>query len=167
MEKINYIRFNDGELVNISNIEKIYSHTSKVIKDSDINWPYKKISKGEPIKTFFGFVLKRAECDCYGICNTNNPFYTEYFTYSFKEFFEFITNNFGRLHCVGYHHIGLQFSNTKEALTFDEQTNSIFVKPYVEFVKGYYSKTAFKVFDTDKEMEVWLENMGINIMSKN
>lgn len=170
MEKKNYIETEDGVVYNISSFKKIIKHNPKVIKDGENIGNFKKVFKGEPLKTFLGFVTKRASSDCYVFRNNECAFiYCQKKKYeTFKELFDAIVENYGKYSYSNYGYrfdsaeglAGTKIAKTKNALYFDDEVNVICTKPYIEFViDEVHGESVCKVFKTKKEMNDWVEEM--------
>ena len=163
MEKKNYIKADNNQLYNISAFKKIIKHAPRIIKDGENVWKYVKVSRGTPLKTFLGFVIKRAKIDCYTLLEEGYFCHKERYR-TLKELFDAIFKYYGYRHNLIEGRTGVIISKTKKALYFDEKENAIRIKPYLEFVIDELNDDyAFKTFETEKEMNTWFNEVGIHV----
>lgn len=169
MEKINYIKADNNQLYNISAFKKIIKHATRVIRDGDDIFPYKKVYQGEPLRKFLGITIKCAEKDCYSLCGKYCGAYHNSVYYSLKELCQAIIKYFRELHPYGYGikyttegYASLKIAKTRDAIYFDEGKNAICTKPYLEFViDEFHDDSVFKIFETEKEMDEFVKEIGV------
>ena len=178
--KEKFIELENGKIVKFSDIKRIEkSYSSKYSNDFE---PFHMVKKGEPVFKLLGLIpIKFAKNDCLKLdsfCNGRyGGYYSKYYR-SVKELFDSIVKHWGEQAGSGYYAAlpvaeataGIFMSETKDALYFNPEDDTINVKPYItllfddfnETYGGFYGhivpRRKFIIFNSDDELDKWMSD---------
>lgn len=168
------IELEDGSFAPLSSLVS-FTPFHKKEYDGDLS-PFVFVRKGQPLRKIFSIVLKRATEDTYKLDVWNSTYGGHCKKlYTPKELFDAMKKYWGRMPNGGYYsHIpiaeylaGRNISHTRDAISFEN--GKIFRKPYVlisfdnetesfSWLGHNVPKRAIRIFETDSEMEKWIES---------